>query len=217
MSKTRIGVLISGRGSNLQALIDACAQEDFPAQIGLVISNRPNAGGLKRAADAGLPHNTISHQDYPSRDAFEDALDQALKAAKVRYVVLAGFMRILTETFVDRWRDRIINIHPSLLPAFRGLDVHARVLESGVRFTGCTVHYVRPEMDDGPIIGQAVTAVQPEDDEETLAARVLELEHRLYPECLKRVIEGRARIVEGRVPLEDEAPSAEALTVPNAG
>lgn len=214
MSKTRIGVLISGRGSNLQALIEACADPDYPAQIGLVISNRPNAAGLKRAEDAGLPNNLIDHKAFESRAAFEDALDQALKAAKVKYVVLAGFMRILSADFVDGWRDRILNIHPSLLPAFRGLDVHARALEAGVRFTGCTVHYVRPEMDDGPIIGQAVTAVRPDDDEESLAARVLELEHALYPACVRRVIDGEARIVEGRVPLDEGETPTGALVSP---
>ena len=215
MSKTRIGVLISGRGSNLKSLIDACQDPDYPVQIALVVSNRPKAGGLQHAADASLPHNTIDHRDYDDREAFEDALDQALKAAKVKYVVLAGFMRILTETFVDRWRDRIINIHPSLLPAFRGVDVHARVLEAGVRFTGCTVHYVRPELDDGPIIGQAVTPVHPEDDEASLAARVLELEHTLYPVCIRRVVEGRARIVENRVPLDEDERAPDTLVFPN--
>ena len=214
MSKTRIGILISGRGSNLQALMDACAEPDFPAQIAIVISNRPGAKGLAHAGEAGLPNNVIDHKDYDGREAFEDAVDQALRTARVEYVILAGFMRILTEGFVQRWRDRILNIHPSLLPAFRGLDVHARVLESGVRFTGCTAFFVRPEMDDGPIIGQAVTAVQPDDDESSLAARVLDLEHRLYPACVRRVVDGTARIVGGRVVIEDDEPPTGDLVYP---
>ena len=214
MSKTRIGILISGRGSNLQALMDACAEPDFPAQIAIVISNRPGTQGLARAGEAGLPNNVIDHKDYDGREAFEDAVDQALRTARVEYVILAGFMRILTEGFVQRWRDRILNIHPSLLPAFRGLDVHARVLESGVRFTGCTAFFVRPEMDDGPIIGQAVTAVQPDDDESSLAARVLDLEHRLYPACVRRVVDGTARIVGSRVVIEDDEPPTGDLVYP---
>jgi len=216
MSRTRIGVLISGRGSNLAALIEAARAPDYPAEIGLVVSNRKSAGGLKIASDAGLPHNVIDHKAFDSREDFDDALDQALRAARCEYVVLAGFMRILSERFVSKWRDRILNIHPSLLPAFRGLDVHARALEAGVRFTGCTVFFVRPEMDDGPIVGQAVAPVLAGDDAESLAARILELEHRLYPACVRRVVEGGARIVDGRVALDDDAAPSGGLIYPAA-
>ncbi len=190
MVKLRLGVLISGRGSNLQALIDACADPAFPAAIALVVSNRADAHGLARAAAAGIATTVIDHRGS-DRAAFDDALTGALAAAGVDLVCLAGFMRLLTEPFVRSWWDRLINIHPSLLPAFRGLDVHRRVLAYGARITGCTVHFVRPEMDEGPIVVQAAVPVRGDDDEDRLAARVLAEEHRIYPLAVRLFAEGR--------------------------
>lgn len=189
--KKRIGVLISGRGSNLQALIEACKAPDYPAEIAAVISNRPEAAGLDRAAQAGLPALTIDHTLFPSRAAFERGLDDALREAKAELICSAGFMRRLTAHFVEAWRDRQINIHPSLLPAFRGLHTHEQVIKAGVRISGCTVHYVRTEVDTGPIIAQAAVPVLPSDTPETLAARVLAAEHKLYPFALGLVASGK--------------------------
>ena len=165
MARLRLAVLISGRGTNLQSLIDACAETGYPAEIGLVISNDPDARGLERAARAGIPARTIDHRAFPDREAFERALDSALGEAGAGLVCLAGFMRLLTPWFVERWHNRMINIHPSLLPAFPGLDTHARALASGVRISGCTVHFVRTEMDSGPIVAQAAVPVLQGDDE----------------------------------------------------
>lgn len=214
MARLKVAVLISGRGSNLQALIDACARPDFPAEIRLVLSNRADAAGLERAKRAGIPAQVIPHRDYASRDAFDAALDGALQAAGIELVCLAGFMRLLGDAFVERWRDRVINIHPSLLPAFRGLDTHARVLAAGVRFTGSTVHFVRAAVDDGPIIVQAAVPVLPGDDSEALAARVLAAEHRAYPLALRLIAEGRVRIGDGRVEIRDASGPAEAVLNP---
>jgi phosphoribosylglycinamide formyltransferase-1 len=199
MAKLRVGILISGRGSNMRALIDACAESGYPAEIVVVISNVPEAPGLARAAAAEIDTLVIDHKAYVGRSAFEDALHAALLSRNVDLVCLAGFMRLLTDAFVDRWHDRLINIHPSLLPAFRGLRVHERVIAYGARFSGCTVHFVRPAMDDGPIIVQAVVAVQADDDPERLAARVLAQEHRIYPLAVRLIAEGRARVVDERV------------------
>jgi len=193
-ARKRVGVLISGRGSNLQALLEACAEPAFPAEIALVISNQAAAPGLGRAARAGVPSRTIARRDHPDKAACDAAMTAALEAAGVELVCLAGFMRILGEAFVEHWRDRMINIHPSLLPLFPGLDSHARALQAGVKLHGCTVHFVRVEIDSGPILGQAAVPVLPGDDAETLAARVLEAEHQLYPHCLRLVAEGRAAI-----------------------
>ena len=190
----KVGVLISGRGSNLQALLDACAEPGFPAEIALVLSNKADAYGLERAAKAGVATKVINHKDFDSREAFDDAMHQVLTAAGVEFICLAGFMRLLSAPFTERWRDRIVNIHPSLLPAFKGLDVHQRVLDAGVRFSGCTVHIVRPELDDGPILVQAVVPVHGGDDADSLAARVLDAEHQCYPMALKLMAEGRVRI-----------------------
>lgn len=201
--KTRVGVLISGRGSNMLALIEACKPADFPAEIVTAISNRPGAPGLEKAARAGIPVRTVDHRQYPSREAFDADLDSALREAGVELVCNAGFMRLLTTGFVEAWRDRQINIHPSLLPAFKGLDTHRRALEAGVKVSGCTVHYVRPETDSGPIIAQAAVPVLPADTPETLAARVLEAEHRLYPHALKLVASGAARVDGERVQLAE--------------
>ncbi|HXQ52795.1 MAG TPA: phosphoribosylglycinamide formyltransferase [Stellaceae bacterium] len=194
MARLKVGVLISGRGSNLEALIAACAAPGFPAEIALVLSNRADAAGLAHAARAGIASRVIPHRDFSSRNAFDDALDGALAAAGIELVCLAGFMRLLGAAFVARWRDRLVNIHPSLLPEFPGLDTHARALAAGMRFSGCTVHFVRPEMDSGPIIVQAAVPVLPGDDAECLAARVLEAEHRAYPLALRLIAEGRVRV-----------------------
>ncbi|MFQ5564116.1 MAG: phosphoribosylglycinamide formyltransferase [Parvularculaceae bacterium] len=199
MAKTRVGVLISGRGSNLQALIEAAAVEDYPAEIALVVSNRPNAPGLKHADAAGIARKVVNHRRYEDRARFDAAIDASLREAKVDYVCLAGFMRILTDDFVRDWRGRILNIHPSLLPAFKGLHVQERMIEAGVKIAGCTVHFVSAEMDAGPVIGQAAVKVLPGDDADALAARILKAEHKLYPACLKAVVEGTARLSGGLV------------------
>jgi phosphoribosylglycinamide formyltransferase 1 len=208
--RLKIGVLISGRGSNLQALIDSCALPDYPAEIALVIANRADAYGIERARQAGLPALVIPHRDFADRESFDAALDDALRQAGVELVCNAGFMRILTSWFVERWRDRQINIHPSLLPAFPGLQTHERALAAGVRFTGCTVHFVRTAMDTGPIIAQAVVPVRQDDDADRLAARVLAAEHRLFPLALRLVAEGRARIVA-------DADGSERVVIAGAG
>jgi phosphoribosylglycinamide formyltransferase 1 len=194
VTKKRIGVLISGRGSNLGALIEACKAPDYPARIVLVVSNVPSVQGLLRAEAALIPALTINHKDFASREDFDAALDKVLNEAGVELLCNAGFMRLHTEGFVDRWRDRHLNIHPSLLPAFKGLHTHARVLDEGMKITGCTVHFVRPEMDTGPIVAQAAVPVLPGDTPETLGARVLEAEHRLYPHALRLVASGAVRI-----------------------
>jgi phosphoribosylglycinamide formyltransferase 1 len=191
-ARKRVGVLISGRGSNLQALIDACAAADFPAEIVTVISNRPEAYGLERARQAGIAGVTIDHKAYRSREAFDAALDGALRDAGCELICSAGFMRLLTAGFVEAWRDRQLNIHPSLLPAFRGLHPHERALEMGVRLSGATVHFVRAEMDAGPIVMQAAVPVLTGDTPDDLAARVLGAEHVIYPRALALVASGQA-------------------------
>jgi len=193
-AKKRVGVLISGRGTNLQALIDAAKTRDYPAEIVVVISNAPGVQGLARAEAAGIPVRVVNHKDFATRELFEAELDAALNQAGVELLCNAGFMRLLTESFVTRWLNRHLNIHPSLLPAFKGLDTHARVLQSGARITGCTVHFVRAAMDEGPIVAQAAVPVDPGDTEEGLAARVLEAEHRLYPHALRLVASGAVRV-----------------------
>ena len=194
MNKKRIGVLISGRGSNMSSLIEACKSPDFPAEISVVISNRPKAAGLKIAASEGIKTLAINHRDYGSRTAFEADLHQALINAQVELICNAGFLRLLTAEFVDKWHDRQLNIHPSLLPSFKGLHTHQRVLDAGAKITGCTVHLVRTDMDAGPIIAQAAVAVEHDDDEQTLAARVLAAEHQLYPHALKMFALGEAYV-----------------------
>ncbi|HBC08411.1 MAG TPA: phosphoribosylglycinamide formyltransferase [Rhodospirillaceae bacterium] len=196
MSRLKLAVMISGRGSNLQALIDATADPAFPAEIILVLSNRPGAMGLERAATAGIPTRVIDHKEFADRAAFDAEMTAAMEAAGTELVCLAGFMRLLSDAFVDHWRDRMINIHPSLLPAFKGLGVQERVLARGARFAGCTVHYVRKEMDTGPIIVQAVVPVHPDDTPDSLAARVLEREHDIYPLAVRLIAEGRVTIDE---------------------
>jgi phosphoribosylglycinamide formyltransferase-1 len=185
VSRRRVAVLISGRGSNMTALLDAMAAPDYPAACVLVAANRADAAGLGTAAARGIAVATVDHRRWgPDRQGFERALSAEIEAAGAELVCLAGFMRILTPWFVTRWRNRLLNIHPSLLPAFRGLDTHARALEAGVAAHGCTVHLVREGVDDGPILGQAIVPVLPGDDPDRLAARVLPMEHRLYPAAL---------------------------------
>jgi phosphoribosylglycinamide formyltransferase-1 len=214
MAKLKLGVLISGRGSNLQALMDAAEDPEFPAEIVLVISNRMDAAGLERAASAGIPARTIPHNQFPDRQAFDAALDRALIEGGVELVCLAGFMRLLTAEFAERWRDRLINIHPSLLPAFKGPHPHAEALAAGVKVSGCTVHFVRPEMDSGPIIVQATVPVQDDDNEETLAARILTAEHTAYPLAVRLIAEGRVRIVNERVAISGVVPLEATLINP---
>lgn len=193
-TKKRVGVLISGRGSNLQALIDANQAPDYPAELMVVISNVPGARGLDRATEAGIQTCVIDHKNFASREDFEAELETALNEAGVELLCNAGFMRLLTEGFVTHWLNRHINIHPSLLPAFKGLHTHRRVLETGAKITGCTVHFVRAAMDDGPIVAQAAVTVRPHDTEYSLAARVLEAEHKLYAHALKLVAAGTVRV-----------------------
>jgi phosphoribosylglycinamide formyltransferase-1 len=196
MARLRVGVLISGRGSNLQALIGACSADAYPAAIALVISSRAEARGLGVAAAAGVPAAVVPHRD---RRAFAAAAQPLLCEQRIELVCLAGFMRVLDADFVEAWRDRMVNIHPSLLPSFRGLHAQRQALAAGVRFAGCTVHFVRPELDCGPIIGQAVVPVHPEDDEARLSDRILRTEHRLYPLAVRLIAEGRVQIVAERV------------------
>lgn len=202
----KLAVLISGRGSNLQALIDACADEDFPAEIALVLSNKADAFGLERAQKAGIPTGVLNHKDFAERESFDAAMTEAIEAAGADLVCLAGFMRLLSDDFVRTWRDKLINIHPSLLPAFKGLHVHERAIEAGVRFSGCTVHFVRPAMDEGPIIAQAAVPVLPGDTPDDLAARILEQEHVLYPLAVRLIAEGRVRVTAETVRIDDHQP-----------
>jgi len=210
--KLKIAVLISGRGSNLQALIDSCGNAEFPVEIVCVISNEPGAAGLDRAAAAGIATDVVPHRDFESRETFEDELDARIRTAGAELIALAGFMRLLTGGFVEAWRDRLVIIHPSLLPAFKGLHTHERVLELGARFTGCTVHFVRPEMDAGPIIAQAAVPVLADDDADSLAARVLEQEHILYPLALRLIAEGKVR-VDGELAIVSGALHPEGATI----
>jgi phosphoribosylglycinamide formyltransferase-1 len=191
MAKRRVAILISGRGSNMAALIEAARAPDYPAEIVLVLSNEPDAAGLAFAASRGVATAVVNHRDFETRDAFADALDAKLREARTEIICLAGFMRLLATPFVERWRGKMINVHPSLLPAFKGLDTHARALDAGVSKHGCTVHFVEPALDSGPIILQAEVPVLPSDDEPTLAARVLKEEHRIYPEALRLLAEGK--------------------------
>jgi phosphoribosylglycinamide formyltransferase-1 len=217
MSRKRVAVLISGRGSNMAALIKAAKHRDYPAEIALVLSNKADAAGLGVARAAGIATEVVDHKTYgKDRAAFDAAMQAALSKHKIDIVCLAGFMRLLTPGFVAHWPQRMLNIHPSLLPAFKGLDTHRRALESGATVHGATVHFVTAELDSGPIIVQAAVAVRKGDDEAALAARVLEQEHRIYPLALKLVAEGRARIENGRC-LVDGVPVPDAASlVPSA-
>ncbi|MFC3126621.1 phosphoribosylglycinamide formyltransferase [Pseudoroseomonas globiformis] len=215
-NRRRTAILISGRGSNMSALLQAAADPAYPAEIVLVLSNRADAAGLARAEAAGISTAVVESRRWGrDRAAFEVAMEEVLAARGVELIALAGFMRVLTEGFTARWAGRMLNIHPSLLPAFPGLDTHARALAAGVRLHGCTVHLVTPGVDEGPIIAQAAVPVLMDDSEATLAARVLEQEHRLYPAALGWVASGIARLDDGRVVLHaPPGPSAGALRNP---
>jgi phosphoribosylglycinamide formyltransferase-1 len=196
--RIRTAVLISGRGSNLSALIEAARAPDYPAEIALVFSNKEDAAGLAVAKAAGIPTVVVSHKPFASREEFDAAIDAALRAADIALVCEAGFMRIHSEWFVKRWEGRLINIHPSLLPAFPGIRVHRQALDAGVKVSGCTVHFMVPELDSGPIIAQAAVPVMDDDTPETLAARILVEEHLIYPQALKWVAEGKVMLRDGR-------------------
>jgi phosphoribosylglycinamide formyltransferase 1 len=194
MTRKRVAVLISGRGSNMSALIEAAKAKDYPAEIVLVVSNRPDAAGLARAREAAIATAVVDHRLFrDDRAAFERALDDELREYRIDIVCLAGFMRLLRPWFITRWSGRILNIHPALLPEFKGLDTHRRALAAGVKRHGATVHFVVEETDAGPVISQQSVPVLQGDTEDTLAARVLEIEHRIYPEALRLVAEGRAK------------------------
>jgi len=200
--KKRVGILISGRGSNMMALVEAARVADYPAEIASIISSAPDAPGLAWAISQGLPARAIDHRAYPSREAFDAAVHAALTDAGAELVALAGFMRIQSAGFVAQWVGRQLNIHPSLLPLFKGLHPHRQALEAGVKVSGCTVHFVTPELDSGPIVAQAAVPVLDGDTSESLAARVLAAEHRLYPHALALVASGRARLEGNRVRID---------------
>ncbi|HAY48391.1 phosphoribosylglycinamide formyltransferase [Thalassospira sp.] len=209
VSKLKLAVLVSGGGSNLQAIIDACNSPDYPAEIVLVFSNQLDAGGLERGRKAGIRSEAISHKGYPGgREAYDTAVSALIEESGADLVVLAGYLRLVSESFVTRWKDKLINIHPSLLPSFKGLHVHQAALDAGVKFAGCTVHYVVPEVDSGPIIAQAVVPVLPGDDAGKLAQRILKQEHRIYPQVIRWIAEGRVSFDDkGIVTVADAKPA----------
>ena len=210
-----MAILISGRGSNMAALVAAAQAADYPAEIALVLSNRPDAKGLGTAREAGLVTAVVDHTRFgKDREAFEHALQRELDDRRIDIVCLAGFMRLLTPWFVSRWQERMINIHPALLPAFKGLDTHERALAAGVRIHGATVHFVVPEMDSGPVIAQGALEVRDDDTAATLAARVLAIEHKIYPLALRLVAEGRVRVEDGRCRIEGVAANDHILLAP---
>lgn len=199
MTRKRVAILISGRGSNMAALIAAARDADYPAEIVLVVANRPDAAGLQRAKAAGIATAVVDHTIHGAdRAAFERALQAVLEAHRVDLVCLAGFMRLLSPWLVERWHGRMLNVHPALLPAFKGLDTHRRALAAGVKIHGASVHLVVADMDSGPIIAQEAVPVREDDTAETLSARVLEVEHRIYPLALRLVAQGRVQVVDGR-------------------
>ncbi len=215
MTRRRVAILISGRGSNMAALIAAAQAPDFPAEISLVLANRPDAKGLALARDARLATAIVDHTRFgKDREAFERALQAELEARAIDIVCLAGFMRLLTPWLVSRWEGRMLNIHPALLPAFKGLDTHERALAAGVRIHGATVHFVVPEMDSGPVIVQGALAVRDDDTAETLAARVLDIEHRVYPLALRLVAEGRVTVADGRCRIASSGADDHILVAP---
>lgn len=197
--RKRVAILISGRGSNMKALIEAARAPAYPAEIALVLSNRPSAAGLAFAESVGIQTCVIDHRAHTTRDGFDAAIGETLRSARIEIVALAGFMRIMTAGFVEAWRDRMINIHPSLLPAYKGLHTHERALADGVKIHGCTSHFVRHEVDAGPIIAQAAVPVLEDDTPDTLSARVLAAEHQLYPHALRLVASGQAHVSNERV------------------
>ena len=214
MSKVlRIGVLASGGGSNLQAIIDRCQDGSLAAEIAVVITNNPGAGALTRASKVGIPSLCINHRDFSRREDFDNAVVKALQEARTDLVVLAGFMRIITPTFISAFPERVINIHPALLPAFPGLHVQQQAIDYGARFSGCTVHFVDGGVDTGPILIQAVVPILPEDTADTLAARILEQEHRIYPRAIQLLAEGRVRVDGRKVTILPACPSATSALV----
>ncbi len=214
MVRKRVAILISGRGSNMAALIEAAKDTAYPAEIVLVFTNRPGAEGIKRAEAAGISTSMMSDANR-SREDFERVIDDALAAYDIDIVCLAGYMRLLTPGFVTRWQNRMLNIHPALLPAFKGLDTHARALAAGVKVHGATVHFVVPEMDSGPIVVQGAVPVLDDDTAETLAARVLAVEHRIYPLALRLAAEGRVRVVDGRCIIDGARAPPGSFVVPD--
>jgi phosphoribosylglycinamide formyltransferase 1 len=215
MARKRVAILISGRGSNMAALIEAAKGTDHPAEIALVVSNRPDAGGIAQARAASIVASVVDHTAYgKDRGAFERTLHAVLESHRIELVCLAGFLRLLTPWFVGKWEGRLLNIHPALLPAFKGLNTHARALAEGVKIHGATVHFVVPEMDSGPIIAQGAVPVLAGDTAETLAARVLAVEHCIYPMALKLVADGQVKIVDGRCIIDGAADADGTLIVP---
>jgi phosphoribosylglycinamide formyltransferase-1 len=216
MTKRRVAILMSGRGSNTAALIAAARTEDFPAEIALVVSNRPDAKGLATAREARLTTAIVDHTRFgKDREAFERALQAEFDAQAIDIVCLAGFMRLLTPWFVSRWEGRMLNIHPALLPAFKGLDTHERALAAGVKIHGATVHFVVPEMDSGPVIAQGALGVRDDDTADTLGRRVLAIEHQIYPLALRLVAEGRVTLAQGRCRIAGAAASDHILLAPD--
>jgi phosphoribosylglycinamide formyltransferase 1 len=204
MSKKRVAILISGRGSNMGALIEAAKKPDYPAEIALVLSNKAEAGGLNTAKKAGIATAFVDHKIYAGREDFERSMQRVLEINRIDIVCLAGFMRLLSPWFVGQWLGHMINVHPALLPSYKGLDTHARALNDGVKIHGCTVHFVVPEMDAGPIIAQSAVAVTDDDTESTLGARVLAREHEIYPESLALLASGKLRVDGNRVFCSDK-------------
>ena len=217
VKRRRVVVLISGRGSNMEAILRAAREPDCPYEVVAVISNRPGAKGLETAAAAGVATAVVDHRRFDSREAFEEVLHETLQVLEAELVACAGFMRVLTAGFTERWAGRILNIHPSLLPLYRGLDTHARALADGVRIHGCTVHFVTADLDGGPIIAQGAVPVLPGDTPERLAARVLKVEHRIFPEALALVASGAVRMENGRVTGDWQADGNAWISSPAVG
>ena len=213
--KLRLGILASGGGTNLQSIIDQCDQGLLDADICLVISNNPGAGALERATQAGIKTACVDHRNFESREEFDQAVITTLNNAGVELVVLAGFMRIISAPFLQAFPQKIINIHPSLLPSFPGLHVQQKALDYGAKVSGCTVHFVDDGVDTGPIIIQAVVPIHPDDSEESLAARILEQEHKIYPQAIQWVAEGRVKIINRQVKITDSDVPAATLTNPS--
>ena len=215
MVPLRIAVLISGRGSNLQALMSACQDLTYPAEIVAVISNEPEARGIKFAADASLLTHIVVHRHYPSRHEFEKQLTSIMISAGVELICLAGFMRLLSNDFVSLWRDKLINIHPSLLPAFKGLNAQEQAISSGVKFSGCTVHFVREKMDTGPIICQAVVPIHDSDNADTLTKRILQQEHIIYPIAVFWIAKGLLNLTNERTKIKQKTSPTTSMINPN--
>lgn len=211
--KRRVGILISGRGSNMAAILQAARDPSYPAEIACVISNRPDAKGLEIARNARLPALAIDHKAFVSREAFEDEVHRALSDHETDFVALAGFMRVLTPHFIAKWDGRLLNIHPSLLPSYRGLHTHERALADGVRLHGCTVHFVVPDLDAGPIIAQGAVVVRSDDTADRLAARVLEVENALYPHVVGEMAAGRIGLAAGRVVIQGPSPDGQLVSL----